>query len=80
MVAPMVAPIIEATPPMNQPKRKPPARVRTAPPGLDEAELLCEEIALIRDGHLIARDTADGLREHFKVNRLEDVYVKAMAS
>ena len=23
---------------------------------LDEAELLCEEIALIRDGHLIARD------------------------
>jgi ABC-2 type transport system ATP-binding protein len=47
---------------------------------LDEAELLCEEIALIRDGHLIARDTADGLREHFKVNRLEDVYVKAMAS
>ena len=24
---------------------------------LDEAELLCEEIALIRDGHLIARDT-----------------------
>jgi ABC-2 type transport system ATP-binding protein len=47
---------------------------------LDEAELLCEEIALIRDGHLIARDSADGLREHFGVSRLEDVYVKAMAS
>ena len=47
---------------------------------LDEAELLCEEIALIRGGHLIARDSADGLREHFGVNRLEDVYVKAMAS
>jgi ABC-2 type transport system ATP-binding protein len=47
---------------------------------LDEAELLCEEIALIRDGHLIARDSAQGLREHFGVNRLEDVYVKAMAS
>jgi ABC-2 type transport system ATP-binding protein len=47
---------------------------------LDEAEFLCEEIALIRDGHLIARDSADGLREHFGVTRLEDVYVKAMAS
>jgi ABC-2 type transport system ATP-binding protein len=47
---------------------------------LDEAELLCEEIALIRGGHLIARDSADGLREHFGVKRLEDVYVKAMAS
>jgi ABC-2 type transport system ATP-binding protein len=47
---------------------------------LDEAELLCEEIALIRGGHLIARDSAEGLREHFGVKRLEDVYVKAMAS
>ena len=47
---------------------------------LDEAEFLCEEIALIRDGRLIARDSAEGLREHFGVTRLEDVYVKAMAS
>jgi ABC-2 type transport system ATP-binding protein len=47
---------------------------------LEEAEHLCEEIALIRDGHLIARDSADGLREHFGVGRLQDVYVKAMAS
>jgi ABC-2 type transport system ATP-binding protein len=47
---------------------------------LDEAELLCEEIALIRGGHLIARDSADGLRDHFGVDRLQDVYVKAMAS
>jgi ABC-2 type transport system ATP-binding protein len=46
---------------------------------LEEAEELCEEIALIRDGHLIARDTAQGLREHFGVERLQDVYVKAMA-
>ncbi len=46
---------------------------------LEEAEHLCEEIALIRDGHLIARDSADGLREHFGVGRLQDVYVKAMA-
>jgi ABC-2 type transport system ATP-binding protein len=47
---------------------------------LEEAEELCEEIALIRDGHLIARDTAEGLRDHFWADRLADVYVKAMAS
>jgi ABC-2 type transport system ATP-binding protein len=47
---------------------------------LEEAEELCEEIALIRAGHLIARDSAEGLREHFGVKRLTDVYVKAMAS
>jgi len=47
---------------------------------LEEAEELCEEIALIRGGHLIARNSAEGLREHFGVARLTDVYVKAMAS
>jgi len=47
---------------------------------LEEAEELCEEIALIRDGHLIARNSAEGLREHFGVTKLTDVYVKAMAS
>jgi ABC-2 type transport system ATP-binding protein len=47
---------------------------------LEEAEELCEEIALIRGGHLIARDSAQGLRDHFGVDRLTDVYVKAMAS
>jgi ABC-2 type transport system ATP-binding protein len=46
---------------------------------LEEAEELCEEIALIRRGHLIARDSAEGLRDHFGVGRLQDVYVKAMA-
>ncbi|HKF80729.1 MAG TPA: ABC transporter ATP-binding protein [Thermoleophilaceae bacterium] len=45
---------------------------------LDEAEELCEEIALIRGGRLIARDTAEGLRDDFGVNRLTDVYMKAM--
>jgi ABC-2 type transport system ATP-binding protein len=45
---------------------------------LDEAEVLCEEIALIRHGRLIARDTAAGLREHYGARSLEDVYVKAM--
>jgi len=45
---------------------------------LDEAEALCEEIALIRHGRLIARDTAAGLRAHYGATSLEDVYVKAM--
>jgi ABC-2 type transport system ATP-binding protein len=45
---------------------------------LEEAEELCEEIALIQHGRLIARDSADGLRHHYGVERLTDVYVKAM--
>jgi ABC-2 type transport system ATP-binding protein len=45
---------------------------------LEEAEELCEEIALIRHGRLLARDSAEGLREHYGVDRLSDVYVKAM--
>jgi ABC-2 type transport system ATP-binding protein len=47
---------------------------------LEEAEELCEEIALIRGGRLLARDTAPGLRETFAADSLADVYVKAMAS
>jgi ABC-2 type transport system ATP-binding protein len=46
---------------------------------LEEAEELCEEIALIRDGRLIARDSADGLRHTYDAVSLADVYVKAMA-
>ena len=46
---------------------------------LEEAEELCEEIALIRAGRLLARDTADGLRETYDATSLADVYVKAMA-
>ncbi len=47
---------------------------------LEEAEELCEDIALIRGGRLIARDTADGLRSAYGVGTLADVYVKAMAA
>ena len=47
---------------------------------LEEAEELCEEIALIRGGRLIARDSADALREHFGAATLADVYVKAMGA
>jgi ABC-2 type transport system ATP-binding protein len=45
---------------------------------LEEAETLCEEIALIRGGHVIARDTARGLRAAYDADSLADVYVKAM--
>ena len=45
---------------------------------LEEAEELCEEIALIRGGRLVARDSADGLREHYGVETLADVYVRAI--
>src|SRR5213083_2117766 len=47
---------------------------------LEEAEELCEEIALIRDGHLIARDSAEGLRQHYEADSLAAVYLKAMAA
>jgi len=47
---------------------------------LEEAEELCEEIALIRGGRLLARDTGPRLRELFEADSLADVYVKAMAS
>jgi ABC-2 type transport system ATP-binding protein len=47
---------------------------------LEEAEELCEEIALIRGGHLIARDSAQGLRRHYDAESLADVYLKAMAA
>jgi ABC-2 type transport system ATP-binding protein len=46
---------------------------------LEEAEELCEEIALIRDGHLVARDSSQGLRTHYEADSLADVYLKVMA-
>jgi len=47
---------------------------------LEEAEELCEDIALIRGGRIIARDTADGLRTAYGADTLADVYVRAMAA
>jgi ABC-2 type transport system ATP-binding protein len=46
---------------------------------LEEAEALCEEIALIRGGRLLARDSAEGLRARYDAGSLADVYVKAMS-
>ena len=47
---------------------------------LEEADALCEEIALIRGGRMIARDTSAGLRERYEATSLADVYVKAMGA
>jgi ABC-2 type transport system ATP-binding protein len=46
---------------------------------LEEAEELCAEIALIRGGRVIARDSAARLREAYAATSLADVYVKAMS-
>jgi ABC-2 type transport system ATP-binding protein len=45
---------------------------------LEEAEVLCEDIALIAGGEIIARSTPDGLKRQFGARTLEDVYLKAV--
>jgi ABC-2 type transport system ATP-binding protein len=47
---------------------------------LEEAEELCQDVALIRGGRLLARDSPTGLLESFEAESLADVYVKAMAA
>src|SRR5918996_2892198 len=47
---------------------------------LEEAETLCEEIALIGSGRIIARDTAPGLKHRYRADTLEDVYMKTVAA
>jgi ABC-2 type transport system ATP-binding protein len=46
---------------------------------LEEAEALCEDIALIAGGRIIARSTPEGLKRQFGAATLEDVYLKAVA-
>ena len=46
---------------------------------LEEAEALCEEIALIGGGRIVARDTAAGLKDRFGAATLEEVYLKTVA-
>jgi ABC-2 type transport system ATP-binding protein len=47
---------------------------------LEEAEALCEEIALIGGGRIVARDTADGLKRRYQADTLEQVYLKTVAT
>jgi ABC-2 type transport system ATP-binding protein len=47
---------------------------------LEEAEALCDEIALIRAGRLISRDSAAGLRAEFGATDLAEVYRLVMAA
>ena len=46
---------------------------------LEEAEALCEEIGLIRDGKIIAIDTAAALKRRYAADSLEEVYLKTVA-
>ena len=47
---------------------------------LEEAEALCEEIALIGGGRIVARDDAAGLKRRYEAETLEDVYLKTVAT
>lgn len=46
---------------------------------LEEAEALCDEIALISGGRIVARDTAAGLKQSHGVATLEEVYLRTVA-
>ncbi|MGI9556489.1 MAG: ABC transporter ATP-binding protein [Solirubrobacterales bacterium] len=45
---------------------------------LEEAESLCQDVALITDGQIVARDTPDGLKGRYGAATLEEVYIKAV--
>jgi len=47
---------------------------------LEEAEALCEEIALIGAGRIAARDSAEGLKRTYGAQTLEDVYLKTVGA
>jgi len=47
---------------------------------LEEAEALCEEIAFLRGGLIIARGSAQALRDRFGARDIGEVYARAMAS
>ena len=46
---------------------------------LEEAEALCDEIALLRGGRIVARDTAAGLRRDYGARDIAEVYKRAMS-
>jgi len=45
---------------------------------IEEAEELCEQVALIRAGQIIAEGSPDELIEKAGVSTLEDAYIEAM--
>jgi ABC-2 type transport system ATP-binding protein len=45
---------------------------------LEEAEELCEEIALINNGKIAAQDTSAGLKARYGARSVEEVYLKVM--
>ena len=45
---------------------------------LEEAEELCEEIALINEGRIVAQDTNAGLKSRFGATNVEEVYLKVV--
>lgn len=47
---------------------------------LEEAETLCEEIALIGGGRIAARDTPAGLKRRFGAATLEEVYLSTVST
>ena len=47
---------------------------------LEEAEALCDEIALIGGGQIMARDTSAGLKDRYDAESLEQVYLKTVAT
>ncbi len=45
---------------------------------LEEAEDLCEEIALINEGKIVAQDTSAGLKNRFGAANIEEVYLRVV--
>jgi ABC-2 type transport system ATP-binding protein len=46
---------------------------------LEEAEALCQDVALISGGAIVARSSPEGLKRRFGARTLEEVYMKAVA-
>jgi ABC-2 type transport system ATP-binding protein len=46
---------------------------------LEEAESLCEDIALIAGGEIVARDSAERLKQRYDASSLEEVYLRTVS-
>jgi ABC-2 type transport system ATP-binding protein len=45
---------------------------------LEEAEALCEEIALINGGNIVARGSSEDLKNDYQARNVEEVYMKVI--